>query len=245
MRARVHVRELTAEERQAVARLAHSRTDAARLVPRAQLIERLADGEPPGAVAEQVGMSRNQLYQGLHRFNAEGLEGLHDRPRKGRPPTYSPEQVAEILATALTSPQELGLPYGCWTLDRLEAYLNEQKGSAIKRSRIDEILLAEGLRWRQQESWFGRRVDPEFAEKRGRSRPSAPPRRRDRSRSTSTSWAPSRPRASRGRRSSAPGPGRTPTADPAPPGGPSRRSPTAAAARGTSSGPSSRLPAKR
>src|SRR5262245_47100094 len=194
MRAPVQLRELTAEERRAVARLAHSRTDEARLVQRAQLIRRLADGERPGAVAGSVGMSRNQVYQWLHRLNAEGLAGLQDRPRKGRPPTYSAEQVAEVLATALTNPPGLGLPYGCWTLDRLEAYLNEQKGIPIKRSRIDEILLAEGLRWREQESWFGQRVDPEFAEKRGRSRPSAPARRRAASRSTSTRWAPRVPR---------------------------------------------------
>jgi transposase len=63
----------------------------------------------------------------------------------------------------------LGLPFGCWTLDRLEAYLNETKGLPIKRSRIGEILVAEGLRWRQQETWFGERPDPAFAEKRGRS----------------------------------------------------------------------------
>ena len=76
------------------------------------------------------------------------------------------------MVAALTKPEELGLPFACWTLDRLEAYLNEQKGIGLKRSRIDEILLTEGLRWRQQESWFGERVDPDFAlysEKRGRS----------------------------------------------------------------------------
>ncbi len=82
--------------------------------------------------------------------------------------------MGEVIAAALTNPQSLGLPYGCWTLDRLEAYLNEQKDIPIKRSRIGEILLAEGLRWRRQETWFGERVDPEFAEKRGPSRPSIP-----------------------------------------------------------------------
>src|SRR5215208_1055681 len=43
-----------------------------------------------------------------------------------------------------------------------------------RRSRIDEILLKAGLRWRRQETWFGARVDPEFAEKRGASRRSTP-----------------------------------------------------------------------
>jgi transposase len=83
-----------------------------------------------------------------------------------------------VIATALTDPKTLDLPFASWTLDRLAAYLGEHQGIAIKRSRIDEILLAEGLRWRKHESWFGERVDPAFAEKRGRSRPSTWRRRR-------------------------------------------------------------------
>jgi len=75
--------------------------------------------------------------------------------------------VGELIATSLTDPQELGLPFGSWTLDRLAAYLNEQRGIAMQRSRIGEILQAEGLRWRQQETWFGERPDPAFAAKRG------------------------------------------------------------------------------
>ena len=71
-----------------------------------------------------------------------------------------------MIAAALTSPHSLGLPFASWTLDRLAAYLLEHKGIAMRRSRIDEILLAEGLRWRRQETWFGERVDPEFGEKR-------------------------------------------------------------------------------
>ena len=44
----------------------------------------------------------------------------------------------------------------------------------MKRSRISEVLLAEGLKWRQEETWFGARVDPEFTRKRGRSSNSTP-----------------------------------------------------------------------
>ena len=83
-----------------------------------------------------------------------------------------------MSVTALTAPKALSLPFACWTLDRLQAYLREVKGLGVKRSRIDELLLREGLRWRQQETWFGERVDPAFAEKRGSSRRSTPRRRR-------------------------------------------------------------------
>jgi transposase len=75
----------------------------------------------------------------------------------------------------LTNPQQLNQPFACWTLDRLAAYLNEEKKIPIKRSRIDDLLIAEGLRWRTQETWFGERVDPEFAKKRGVLRRSTPP----------------------------------------------------------------------
>jgi transposase len=138
-------------------------------------------------------------YEWLHRFNAEGLKGLTDHPRPGRPPTYTPEQRAEVIAAALTKPEALGLPFASWTLDRLAAYLAEHKKVPIKRSRVDEILVAEGLRWRKQETWFGQKVDPDFAAKRGRSRRSTRPRPKARPESASTRWGRSRPRASRAR----------------------------------------------
>jgi transposase len=101
---------------------------------------------------------------------------LQDQPRSGRPATYTSEQVGEVIAVSLLKPDSLGLPFGCWTLDRLQAYLNDERGLTIKRSRINELLVAEGLRWRTDETWFGERVDPKFAEKRGPSSPSTPPR---------------------------------------------------------------------
>ena len=113
----------------------------------------------------------------LKRFNAQGVAGLEDASRSGRPATSSRDEIRVVVATALTDPKELDQAFGSWTFDRLAHYLREQKGIAIKRSRIHEVLHAEGLRWREQESWFGARVDPDFAQKRGRSRPSTPSRR--------------------------------------------------------------------
>ena len=72
------------------------------------------------------------------------------------------------MAAALTPPGDLGLAYSSWTFERLAAYVREQLGLALKKTRIFEILRDEGLRWRKQESWFGERLDPEFARKRGR-----------------------------------------------------------------------------
>jgi transposase len=175
---RLRLRETTEEERTAVERLAHSRTAPARQVERARIIWHASQGQGAPEIAEQLRLGAYTVRGWIKRFNAEGLAGLADRPRAGRPPTYALEQVAQVIATALTDPRALGLPFASWTLDRLAAYLNEHKAIAIRRSRIDEILRAEGLRWRRHESWFGARVDPAFAEKRGGSRRST--RRRPR-----------------------------------------------------------------
>ena len=174
----VCLRGLTAEEASAVETLARSRTAPARRVERARIVWHASRGETPPAIAAALGLNAETVRGRIRRFNAEGLAALEDHRRSGRPATSSAEEVAAVIAAALTSPRSLGLPFAAWTLDRLAAYLLEHKGIAMRRSRIDEILLAEGLRWRRQETWFGERVDPEFAEKRGASRRSTPRRLR-------------------------------------------------------------------
>ncbi len=189
----LRVRELTEEEQKTIERLVHARTASVREVERARIIERASMGKRVAEIATELGCDRRTVRLWLKRFNVAGLVGMGDDPRSGHPPLYTPEQVGEVLATALSKPLDLGLPFASWTLDRLEAYLNEEKGLPIKRSRIDELLIDEGLRWRTQEGWFGERaapaqqeqtsareekpIDPAFARKRGRLRPSTPVRR--------------------------------------------------------------------
>ena len=64
-----------------------------------------------------------------------------------------------VVAAALSRASDLGLPFASWTLDCFVASLCEQ-GVGMRRSRTSEILLAEGLKWRGEETWFGERVDP-------------------------------------------------------------------------------------
>jgi transposase len=166
------LRPLAAQEADAVGRLARSRSAPARAVERARIVELAHQGRRVPAIARELGVCEATVRTWLKRFSAAGLDALADAPRAGRPPTYTPEEVGEVVAASLTDPQALGLPFASWTLDRLAAYLAEEQGIPIKRSRIGEILVAEGLRWREQETWFGERPDPAFAAKRGRSSPS-------------------------------------------------------------------------
>jgi transposase len=174
----LRIRELTQGEQEPIERLSHSRTAPARQVERARILQLARQGHFVPALAAQLHSGQDVVRLWLTRFNTEGLAGLADRPRAGRPAPYTPEQVGVVIATALPDPQAVGQAFGRWTFLRVAHSLNEQQGIALKHSRIHELLHAEGLRWREQESWFGARVDPDFARKRGRSRPATPSHQR-------------------------------------------------------------------
>jgi transposase len=165
---RVELRPLTEEERTELERLRRSRKAEQRLVERARIVLLLADGGQPTEVAAELRRSQPMVYHWLHRFNEQGLAGLEDAPRAGRPLTYSEEERGRMIATARTRPEKLGLDFGHWTLNRLVEYVNEQLGVPISRSQLGEVLRAEGLRWYQEKTYFTESPDPQFAEKRGR-----------------------------------------------------------------------------
>lgn len=172
MRPYVRVRTLTPDEYTTLKRMAAARKLAAGRVKRAQIMLLSNQGYTVHEIATQLNINARTPRRWIGRFNRLGIAGLEEGPRNGRPPVYSTQDVGVVIQTALTPPKEFALPFGSWTLDRLVAYLTEVKGIAIKRSRISEIFRHEGLRWRHEEGWFGERVDPDFAEKRGPSKPS-------------------------------------------------------------------------
>lgn len=113
----VPLRALTADEITAVAKLAHSRTEAVRRVERARLIWAMHRGEPRSALAARLGVDLETVRRQVVRFSAEGLASFDDRRRSGRPATYAADAVATVIATALTNPKALDLPFASWTLD--------------------------------------------------------------------------------------------------------------------------------
>ena len=173
----LRVRALSEEEADKLARMTRSHKLGAGLVGHARIILHAVDGLSAPEIAARMGLCDATVRFWLKRFNERGLGGLEADMRSGCPPTYTAEERSALIAAALSRSAELGRPFASWTLDRLVAYLGE-KGIGMKRSRVSEVLLAEGLKWRQEETWFGAQVDPEFARKRGCSRASTPPRPR-------------------------------------------------------------------
>jgi len=148
---------------------------AAGKVRRAKIVLLFNQGFTGREIVQRLDCNERTALKWIGRFDRHGVAGLEEVLRGGRPRVYGPEDIGAVIRVALTPPQELGLPFASWTLDRLVTYLSEEKGVGMGRTRLAEVLPNEGLRWRKQEGWFGERVDPQFAEKRGPSSASTYP----------------------------------------------------------------------
>jgi transposase len=62
------------------------------------------DGMDRGKAARQAGMDRQTLHDWVIRFNAEGIEGLRDRPKSGRRTWLDDGQLAAFKALVLRRP---------------------------------------------------------------------------------------------------------------------------------------------
>ncbi len=65
-------------------------TAAAGMAKRARAILLLATGHSVSAVGRLVSMQRRHIYKWVNRFREQGLAGLQDEQRPGRPPVFSP-----------------------------------------------------------------------------------------------------------------------------------------------------------
>src|SRR6478672_11633724 len=70
----------------------------------ARLLALAMDGMRREEAARAAGMDRQTLRDWVHRYNAEGLAGLRDRPRPGRKPRLTAGQEAELVTAVEQGP---------------------------------------------------------------------------------------------------------------------------------------------
>src|SRR5262245_18742698 len=90
MARRQRIVSLTADQRQELDALLRRPSVAAGLAKRARAILLLADGTSVSATGLIVPMQRRHLYKWAERFQRQGMAGLYDGKRTGRPPVFSP-----------------------------------------------------------------------------------------------------------------------------------------------------------
>lgn len=161
----VYARPLENQEGQLLEAIQKAKSMPVQLVQRAQIIMRSVEGQPAAEIARGVGLSLSQVRVWIKRFNAEGLLGLFDRPRRGRPRDYTAEQALQVVETATEKPAKLGMPIETWSLSHLQRYLAEKTMvGSLCRETIRGILHEQGISYQQAQRWQ-ETTDPEFERK--------------------------------------------------------------------------------
>ncbi len=127
-------------------RLASGRTRDARAARRMLAIALVLEGVDRKTAAESCGMDRQTLRDWVHRYNAEGLAGLANRPSRGRRPRLSPEQKAELVAWVETGPDPERDRVVRWRRIDLKRRLESEFGVMMHERTVGKQLRALGLR---------------------------------------------------------------------------------------------------
>jgi transposase-like protein len=81
---------LSDEDRRRLESLVRQRTAEQRMVMRARIVLAAAEGAQNASIAARLGVVVNTVIKWRKRFYEEGMEGLSDRQRAGRPRTFPP-----------------------------------------------------------------------------------------------------------------------------------------------------------
>jgi transposase len=98
---------LLAAERSELERRVAARTASQQDAYRAQIILRVAEGQPDAAIAQDMGLAERTVWLWRHRFVEQRLDGLKDRPKCPPPRQYHAEIQARLLVLACQKPAEV------------------------------------------------------------------------------------------------------------------------------------------
>jgi putative transposase len=146
---------LSSEQREQLERLASSRSLPAGLVSRAKIILLSASGKTNLEIAQQLEMTNATIGKWRRRFLEQGLSGLHDELRPGRPCPISDERVAQLVRKTLDTKPKGGTH---WSLRQIAAE------TRVSKSTVHRIWQAFGLQPHRPKH-FKLSNDPFFVEK--------------------------------------------------------------------------------
>lgn len=145
MTAPLRVREIKQTELEELQKL-YAKTRDVRLRTRAQIV--LLSHEQ-NMTAPQISLivrlNEQTVRRWVRRFNAEGINGLADKPRPGAPGKVTPEYCNQLLNIVRQRPRALEQDYSLWTLERLADYMAEETGIRVSVDTVRRRLKAGGV----------------------------------------------------------------------------------------------------
>jgi transposase len=130
---------LSTDERLSVEQAIKNHPDL-RVRERARIIRLLDKGYKPEAIADLLAISEGQVYWWHKRWQAEGLTGLADKPRQGRPTVATEALLSRLERLIETDPQAIGYAFTVWNVPRLLAHLRQVLGVTMHENTLRNLL---------------------------------------------------------------------------------------------------------
>jgi len=146
---------LSDQEHEQLTSIVRSRSLPHGLVTRAQIVLMAAEGVTSNEIANKVALSAQSVCKWRQRYLQQGILGLHDELRPGRPRSVSDEQVATLIRKTLNTKPKKGTH---WTIRSMA------KETELSRPTVHRVWKAFGLQPHRQRH-FKLSTDPFFVEK--------------------------------------------------------------------------------
>lgn len=122
------------------------RTDDADAARRMLALALVLEGKSRGEAARSCGMDLQILCDWVHRYNAEGLEGLHNRTAPGAKPRLSPEQEREVAELVRKGPNLAEHGVVRWRRIDLSHVIEQRYGVKLAERSVGDLLRRLGFR---------------------------------------------------------------------------------------------------
>lgn len=143
----VHVRDLNEAERQTLKK--EARRTVGRVSERIRMILLSSRGYAVAEIARIFECDEATIREWIRRYESEGLPGLRDRPRGGRPPRADAVARERLRRTVREGPQGVGYSGGTWSVLLLQIHLVAVEGLSLSCATVRRLLLRLDFRWRR------------------------------------------------------------------------------------------------
>lgn len=108
---------------------------------RRMAVQRVKEGEKPGAVIKSFGLGRTSIYRWLRAERKNGPQGLAARKHPGPKPTLTPQQKLRVRRWICgKDPRQYGFDFGLWTRKIVAALIKEKMGAALGLTAVGRLL---------------------------------------------------------------------------------------------------------
>src|SRR6266568_118965 len=115
-------------------------TKEARVFRRAQAVRDVVKGHRLQTVSDTLHFTYSALRKWVHRFANQGVQGLVDRPRPGRPPKVTYALAHHLDHLVDQDPLHHGASHSQWSCQELATVLARQTGLQLSRESVRKVL---------------------------------------------------------------------------------------------------------